>query len=132
MGVTTVLAELEEWDNTTDVIVWLIEREFKQVKCPTLKLQNCPREVGMYRHWQQLESQKVRLTGSMYGKSFERNFFAEQIEIPCENNGEVDGFRVTVEEDKIDPISFKTTTTKLAEYIIKGTDRTEFKIISNK
>lgn len=126
-----MLAEIEEWDNTTDVIVWLIEKKFKKVSLPTLKLQNCPREVGHYRYWQQLESQEARLTGWI-GDKFVRDFFAEQIEIPCKNNGEIDGFRVTVEEDKIDPTTFKTITTKLAEYTIRGVDRSEFKIVSSK
>jgi len=117
----TVLAELEEWDDTTDVIVWLIEQRFFNTTLPKLFLEKAPTH-----HLETLEIQSADLTGynDKLHQKIHLNFVAEQIEIPLEGDIYEEGYKVIVND-------ITAQTRKIGEYTIKGTNRDEFEIIAD-
>ena len=115
------MAELEEWDDTSDVIVWLIEQcEEYHLSCPELELRDLP--TLSYRHnFDFLEEQKATLTGYTQEHSkVSFDFRAEYIEI--EDNSL--GYKVTVHKAGDTVKVFDKT------YIIHGENRKEFELIA--
>jgi len=131
----TVVAELEEWDETTDAIVWLIEQRFSDIEVPTLKLETTP-SAKHYPHYslEALDSQEAHLKGWRKHEKVELDFLAEHVElpeVPLEEGEEgyvEEGYKITVERD-VALTDFKHKTEKVAEYTIQGSNRHEFKII---
>ena len=122
----SVYAELEEWDDTTDVIVWLVEQKYSDMTLPRLELEDMPRA---YRHgYETLDRQVADLHGWKENKKTWLRLEAEyldDIEEKDEETGEVynvEGYRVTVEEVTVQK-------KKIAEFVVKGSDRDEFKIV---
>jgi len=125
----TVLVELEEWDDTTDAIVWLIEQKFSDLQLPKLKLEKAPAYGG--RLLEASDTQEAWLEAwTKENKKIRLDFYAEAIEIPeipekDEETGETfytHGYKITVHDTT-------AQTKKIGEYTIKGTDRKEFQII---
>jgi len=120
----TVTVELEEWDDTTDAIVWLIEQKYSDLSLPKLEISKNPHtwRGGI----ENLEDQNATLDAwTKDNQKICLDFIAEYAEIPEKETGETyyeDGYKITVYEGKL-------RGKKLAEYTIKGTDRKEFQII---
>jgi hypothetical protein len=120
----TVIVELEEWDDTTDAIVWLIEQKYSDLSLPKLEISKNPHT---WRGIENLDSQSATLNAwTKDNQKICLDFIAEYAEIPeSDEKGEtwfLDGYKITVKE-----AGYKGKT--LAEYTIKGTDRKEFQII---
>ena len=122
----SVYAELEEWDDTTDVIVWLVGQKYGDVSIPRLELSYMPRA---YRHgYENLSSQSADFTGWKEHKKVRVRFEVVNIydiKEKDEKTGEVydvEGYRIIVWD--------KTAQTKMvAVFVVKGSDRDEFKIV---
>jgi len=120
----TVMVELEEWDDTTDAIVWLIEQKYSDLSLPKLEISKNP---YTWRGIENLEGQNAILHAwTKDSQKISLDFIAEYAEIPePDEKGEtwyLDGYKITVKE-----AGYKGKT--LAEYTIKGTDRKQFQII---
>jgi len=132
-GKPRVLVELEEWDDTTDAIVWLIEERFKDVSLPELKIEEFP---YTWEGIENLDEQRATLEGYRDNKGVRIYFEAEYTEIPAgkDEQGEdmyEDGFKITVEERyRYTPEGLKPTTA--FEYIVEGTSRKNFKLVEEK
>ena len=116
----TVLVELDDWDDTTDAIVWLVETKFPKLTFARLELGENP--YG-WRGIKNLEKQTATLTGWLDDEKIEWEFTAEYCEIPLEGDVYEEGYRITIEKRYYDK-GYKRQ--KLAEYIIKGTNRKNF------
>jgi hypothetical protein len=126
----SVSAQLEDWDDTTDSIVWLIENnEQFHSSCPKLTLESTPERYGCSSRMSALDSQTATLTGytAEHQKvKFEFTAEATQIQVPEpeSKNGfaEADAYLVTVE--KQDPESYRMK--PFAKFTVKGYDRSNF------
>jgi hypothetical protein len=60
----SVSADLEEWDNTTDAIMWLISKipDYK-LECAELRLETCPQKAWNSHRLETLHSLKAKLEG---------------------------------------------------------------------
>ena len=127
----TVLAELEEWDNTTDAIVWLIEQRYFNTRLPKLRLETMPEYTRG--GFENLGKQSADLEGynKLLALKIRLNFIAEYID-DIEEKEEETGETYTVEGYKITVSDITAQTRKIAEYTIKGTDRKEFSIVEEK
>jgi hypothetical protein len=141
----TVKAALEDWDDTTDVIVWLVQKEFADITLATLELEDTPNLS--YRHtFDYMDSQTATLEGWPPNHSkVEIRFDAEAVEIPhnevpadlaaaleLEADYNVDGYKVTVSKRDGDSRYTLGRWKPIAIYTIYGVDRTDFQIISKK
>jgi len=121
----TVVVELEEWDDTTDAIVWLIEQKYSDLSCARLEIDKSPQT---WRGIENLELQRATLTGwTKDHQKIEWEFTAEYAEIPLEGDVYEEGYKVTIEKRYYEKNKFKRD--KIGEYTIKGTDRKEFEIV---
>jgi hypothetical protein len=127
----SVTAELEEWDETTDVIVWLIEQnEQFHLSCPNLKLEQNPERHYGRSSYETLESQTADLTG--YTKEHHKvkfTFTAEAAQIkvpePDDPDAETDGYKITVEQQ--DPATYRNK--PFVKFTIKGYNRSNFEAL---
>ena len=129
----SVVAPLEEWDDTTDVIVWLIENnQAYHLSIPELSLEQFPEQKYNSRHFENLESQSADLEG--WTEDHEKVRFTFDVEqksvVDPETGNEVEGFEVTVKKRSLRNLLAKQQ--KFASYIIAGCDRKEFAVISQK
>lgn len=127
MSKPSVLLEIDEWDDTTDAIVWLIEKKFSDVRLGELKLTDNP--YG-WRGITTLEKQRARLEGWRDHNKVYLAFYAEWVDLPeKEEEGwgtiYTEGYRVTVDD-------ITAARQRIAEYTVKGRDRKEFEIIEEK
>jgi hypothetical protein len=130
MAKVTVMAALEEYDDTTDVLVWLIEQKYSEVNDPTLEIDETPQLAWGRRTCECLSSQKGKLTGrNCKHEKVTLDFSAEVIDIPVGPDVWDCGYRVEVTKTEWNGANFKTT--KVGEYTIKGSNRNEFEIIVN-
>ena len=123
-------AELEEWDDTTDLIVWLIETsEEYHLSCPELTLDENPEHRYSRGSYETLESQKAWLEGwSKEHHKEQITFHVKQIMIKKptseELDAEVDGYEVIVEKRAAD---FKKY--QISKFQVEGYDRKTFRRI---
>jgi len=114
--------ELEEWDDTTDVIMWIIEQKYADFFASTLEIGTSPFDLGRITN---LDHQTAILKGWKEHKQVELFFEAEYAEVEEEDIAGIvfeDGFKVSVE-------SYPYRKQKIAEYLVEGTERKHFKII---
>ena len=117
----SVYAELEEWDDTTDVIVWLVEQKYGDITLPRLELSYMPRPHP--RGYENFSSQSADLTGWKEHKKVRLRFEAKYLDCVEEKDEMTDeGYRVTVWD-------ITAQTKMVAEFVVKGSDRDEFKIV---
>jgi len=126
----SVHTELEDWDDTSDSIVWIIENiEDYHLTCPKLELDEAPQQYHGSSRFETPTSQKATLTG--WTKEHHKVlfvFYADFTEIPNVDgvDGAVDGYIVTVEkEDETHPYRMKP----YKKYTVKGYDRKSFEIV---
>jgi hypothetical protein len=129
----SVVAPLEEWDNTTDCIVWLIEqKEALHInKYTDLTLRELPEHIRG-RIWETLEYQSATLDAYIENKGKARfTFTAEYKEVTDPETGEkADGYEVDVTYQLFsDP---KLRVQSYASYTVMGADREEFRVIAEK
>ncbi len=126
----SVTAPIEEWDNTTDVIVWLIEniKEYQLTISDLLLEQNPEKRYGRC-SYETLETQSAELTGwPLHGTKVKYKFTAELIYVKVPNafedgeTGELEGYEITVLKTE----NFKDQ--PYAKYIIVGSDRSDFRL----
>lgn len=128
----SVTASLEEWDDTTDVIMWVIEqKEIYHLTDPRLELDEHPTQRYNRNRYETLESQKATLTG--YTKEYLKvkyNFYADviQIKVPEPDSAigfaEADGYEIFVE--KKDPETYRMKS--FERFTVKGYDRSNFEL----
>jgi len=119
----TVLVELEDWDDTTDAIVWLIEEKFNDVIGADLTIDKSP--YG-WSGIENLEKQSGRLEGWKDRQRTVLYFEAEYAEIPMgkdEQGEEIyqEGYKITVHDVRYPA--------KKTEYVIFGTHRKDFELV---
>lgn len=130
----SVVAPLEEWDNTTDVIVWLIEqkKELQINEYADLVLEHMP-EHQRGRIWDFLDEQGADLDGYISGEGKVRfSFIAEYKDdlVDPESGDKVEGYEVTVTKHFI--TEYQKKSQKFAAYLIRGCDRGDFEVIGEK
>ena len=126
----SVHVEIEEWDDTTDVIVWLIENvEDYHLSCPKLELDEAPQQYHGSRRFETPNSQKAWLTG--YTKEhhkarfiFYADFTQIKVSIPEDPDAEADGYLVVVkkEDETYHMKPYK-------KYTVRGYDRATFEVV---
>jgi hypothetical protein len=126
----SVHTEIEEWDDTTDVIMWVIEQtEEYHLSCSKLELDEQPSQRYNRSSFETLQSQKATLTG--YTKEHHKVkfvFYADVIQIkvpepdPKDGFAEVDGYEILVEKEDPETCRMKPFT----RFTVKGYDRSTF------
>jgi hypothetical protein len=130
----SVTAPLENWDNTTDAIVWIIEQKqaFNITQYPDITLEQHPEHYrgNIYNF---METQSAELKGYITGRGEVRYILTAEYKdnlTDPETNETVEGYTVTVERRFLNHL--KMFAEKFATYQIIGSDREEFKIINEK
>ena len=126
----SVHTELEEWDDTSDSIVWLIEQNADyHLSCPKLELDEAPQQYHGSRRFETPQSQKATLTG--YTKEHHKATFIfytdfTQIKVPTPEDptAEVDGYQIVVEKENSQTYKKES----FAKYTVKGYDRKSFEV----
>ena len=126
----TVATEIKEWDDTTAVIMWIIEQsKIYHLSCPKLELDEQPTQRYNRNSYETLQNQKATLTG--YTKEHLKvkyAFYADVIQIkvsePDSDDGfaEADGYEILVEKE--DPVTFRMKAVE--RFTVKGYDRSNF------
>jgi len=127
----SVHTELEDWDDTSDSIVWTIENcEEYHLSNPKLELDEAPQQYHGSHRFETPQSQKATLTG--WTKEYHKVtfvFYADFTQIkaptPEDPTAEVDGYLIVVEKEN--PVTYKRE--PFAEYTVKGYDRKSFEVI---
>ena len=123
----SVTAEIEEWDETTDAIVWLVEQKY-HLSSPRLAIDELPQQAYGRRYFETLEKQSALLTGYTPEHSKETyRIHAELTYIPesdSESGDEIEVCKITVKKE----VNYKYVPD--AEYTIKGANREEFEFVT--
>jgi hypothetical protein len=120
----TILVPLEEWDDTTDVILYVYQQKYSSLfkNTPTITLDNIPERASRYGNYEALENQRAEVTGSSH--DYSRIVFTFDANI--EDLEDSYGYTITVK--KQNPVNHYKLE-KIAQYTIKGESREEFEII---
>jgi hypothetical protein len=128
----SVTAPLEEWDNTTDAIIWLIENtpDYQLTYSELVLEQNPEKRYGRC-SFEPLESQSAELTGwPTHGRKVKYTLTAETCYVKAPDAfgdgevGELEGYKITVEMPN--PVTLKKEPYKT--YLIVGSDRSDFRL----
>ena len=117
----TILVPIEEWDETTDAIIWLYQQKYQQnlnLHSITFTLDEMPtaRET--------LQEQCAEIKG-LNSKNLERVFLMFDAVLTEVDDENVYGYKIQVRT--LNPVTFRYEKEK--EYTIKGENREEFEII---
>lgn len=124
----TVIAELEDWDSTTDVIVWLIQKKYADVLRPTLELEKTPKQKYNRNDFEFLTTQTATLDGSKIHEGVKLRFDAMYAELKDNDESVIDGYKVEVCMQEKEHFRW----IPIAKYTISGADREDFEIREEK
>ncbi len=129
----SVVAPLESWDDTSDVIVFLIEQkeELHINQYADLVLEHLPEQYHGSRRFVTPENQSAQLEGYIAGKGKIRlEFTAEYRDdiVDAETGNQIEGYNVTVTRKFVN--DWRSKPELFVSYVVAGSDRSDFAVIS--
>ncbi|MGD6808519.1 MAG: hypothetical protein ACQCN3_02355 [Candidatus Bathyarchaeia archaeon] len=129
----SVSADLEEWDNTTDAIMWLISKipDYK-LECAELRLETCPQKAWNSHRLETLHSLKAKLEGyeSCYVKAtfvFNAELTYITVKDRSFKRGWSEAIGYIIEVVKVEESGEEKTVNK---HFITGTSSEDFKLVT--